>query len=305
MRDMRALVTGATGLVGRRLCKRLARDGASIVVLARDPLKAKRLLGDGVTALAWSDDRPVPKGALEGVDVVFHLAGEPVADKRLDDARRKLVKESRVRGTRAVVDAIAAATTKPSALVCASATGFYGDRGDDLLEETAPRGGDFLAEVCTAWEAEAAKAEDAGVRAVSVRIGIVLDPEGGALAKMLPPFKLGVAGRLGDGRQWMPWIHAEDVVGILTLAANDASLRGPVNATAPGVVTNAELTRVLAKVLSRPAFLPVPRFGLRLAFGDLADALLASQRVLPTAATRAGYTFLFPELEPALRDLLR
>jgi uncharacterized protein (TIGR01777 family) len=300
MRAMLALVTGATGLIGRRLCKRLERP----TVLARNPLRAKEVLGPDVTALAWSDERPVPAGACDGVDVVFHLAGEAVAEKRLDQARRELIKQSRVRGTRAVVDAIAAAKQKPRVLVAASATGYYGDRGDDVLEEGATPGRDFLAEVCAAWEEEAAKAEAHGVRVVSARIGIVLDPAGGALAKMLPPFKLGVAGRLGDGRQWMPWIHAADVVGILLHAASHEAVRGPVNATAPGIVTNAELTRVMARVLRRPAFIPVPRFGLKLAYGDLADSLLASQRAIPAAISRAGYTFQFPELEPALRDLV-
>lgn len=302
-RAMRAIVTGGTGLIGHQLCKRLTTP----VVLSRDPERARATLRDvgDITALSWGDDRPFPAGALDGVDVVFHLAGEAVAGSRLTDERRRAVKESRVRGTRNVVASLAAvpAAVRPRVLVAASATGYYGDRGDELLDEKAAAGNDFLSDVCAAWEEEAAKAEALGVRVVSARIGIVLDPAGGAIKTMAPAFKLGIAGRLGTGRQWMPWIHIADVVGILMFMAENEACRGPFNVTAPGVVTNADFTRTYARVLSRPAFIPVPRFALKIIFGDLADSVLASQRTVTSKLNHAGYTFRYPDLETALRAL--
>ncbi len=300
---MRATVTGGTGLIGKKLCGRLENP----VILSRDPERARSTLrGVGeITALPWADDRVFPPHALDGVDVVFHLAGEAVAGSRLTLERRHAVKESRVRGTRNVIASLADVpeSSRPKVLVAASATGFYGNRGDELLEETAARGDDFLSDVCSAWEEEAGKAEALGVRVVSARIGIVLDPAGGAIKTMAPAFKAGIAGRLGDGRQWMPWIHMADVVSILMFLAESEQCRGAFNVTAPGVVTNAEFTRTYAQVLSRPAFIPVPRFALKLLFGDLADSVLASQRAVATKVTSAGYTFLYPELEGALRAL--
>jgi uncharacterized protein (TIGR01777 family) len=296
----KALVTGATGLIGRRLVRRLEHPN----VVSRDPARAVQTLGDGVTAHAWSDDKRLPDAALDGVDAVFHLAGEAVAESRLTPERRKRILDSRVQGTCNVVASLGERETKPRVLVAASATGFYGDRGDELLEEDAPRGSDFLSEVCAAWEEETKKAEAFGIRAVSLRIGIVLDPDGGAIKTMVRPFRMGIAGRLGNGRQWMPWIHAEDVVRLIVFLAEKEDARGPFNVTAPGIVTNAEFTKTFARVLHRPAVLPVPRFALKALYGDLADSVLASQRAAPSAALRLGFEFLHPQLDPALRDLL-
>jgi uncharacterized protein (TIGR01777 family) len=296
---MRALVTGGTGFIGRALCARLPAPA----VLARDPERARAAV-PGAAPFAWEAGRDVPAEALAGADAVFHLAGEPIAAGRLGPAQRRRVLESRVAGTRAVVAAIARAEPRPRVLVSASAVGFYGSRGDEPLPESAPAGEGFVADVCRAWEAEARAAAALGVRVVSLRTGIVLGPGGGALARMVTPFKLGVGGRLGSGRQWMPWVHLDDVVGLALHAAATAALSGPLNVAAPTPATNAELTRALGRALHRPAILPVPAAALRLAFGELAGVLLASQRVVPEVALRTGYRFRFEDLDAALRDAL-
>jgi len=287
---MEALVTGATGFIGKALCARLERPR----VLSRRP---------GPGAFPWDAERgPPPAEAVEGVEVVFHLAGDPVAEGRWTAEKKRRIRDSRVLGTRNLVAALSAAKARPKVLVSASAVGLYGDRGDEPLTESAAPGRDFLAETCAAWEAEGAKARDLGIRVVHLRIGVVLGPGGGALAKMLLPFRLGVGGVLGSGRQWMPWIHRDDVVGLLLFAAEHGAVTGPVNGVAPGAATNREFTKALGRVLHRPTILPAPRFGLRVAFGEFADVLFASQRVVPKAALDAGYRFVFPEVEGALRD---
>jgi uncharacterized protein (TIGR01777 family) len=296
---MRALVTGATGFIGRPLCA----AAGDAVALARDPARASALPGVA-SAHGWDAEREVPAAALDGIDAVFHLAGEPIAEGRLDAEHRRRVLESRVNGTRRVVEAISRARPRPPVLVAASAVGFYGSRGDEELDESSAPGAGFLAELCARWEEEARAAAALGVRVVALRIGVVLGPGGGALARMLPFFRLGLGGRVGDGRQWMPWIHRDDVVGLALHAARDPSLAGPVNATAPAPVTNRELTRALGEVLHRPAILPVPVAALRVAFGDLAGVLVASQRALPRAALRAGYRFRFDDLRAALADAI-
>jgi uncharacterized protein (TIGR01777 family) len=296
---VRAVVTGATGWIGRALCARL--EGPA--VLARDPAAARRLPGVA-EAWSWDAETEVPDEALAGADVLFHLAGEPIAAGRLGPEHRRRIVVSRVEGTRRLVAALARAARGPRVLVHASAVGFYGSRGDEPLDEGARPGEGFLADVCRRWEAEARAAEAAGIRVVSLRIGIVLGRGGGALARMAPPFRLGLGGPLGSGRQWVPWVHLDDVVGLALHAAATAGLRGPVNTVAPKPATNAELTRALGRVLRRPAVLPVPGFALRLALGGLADEVLASARVVPAAALRSGYRFRFEELEPALRDAL-
>ena len=231
---------------------------------------------------------------------MFHLAGESVGEGRWTAAKKQRIRDSRVIGTRRLVEGLAALEQKPRVLVVASAIGYYGSRGDETLDESSAPGDDFLAQVCRDWEAEARAAEKLGIRVVNTRFGIVLG-NGGALKKMLLPFKLGAGGRLGNGRQWMSWVHVDDVVGILLAAAIDEQYRGPVNTVAPTPVTNREFTRVLASVLHRPAIFPVPAFGLRLVVGEFAEVLLGSQRVLPKAAQRAGYAFHYPELAEALR----
>jgi uncharacterized protein len=296
-----ALVTGATGLLGPRLVGRLERAR----VLSRDPARAKRALGD-VDAFAWDTARGVPAEALEGVRAVFHLAGESVAPTRgrWSDERKGRIRASRVEGTRRLVEAIRAAKDRPRVLVSASAVGYYGSRGDaELTEESAPGDG-FLAGVCRAWEDEARGAEALGVRVVLARIGVVLAKDGGALGAMLPVFRLGLGGPLGDGTQYVPWIHVDDVIGLLLHAAAEEAIRGPMNVCAPHAVTNAELSRELARALHRPSIFRAPATALRLALGDMADVVLGSQRVVPTVAARTGYVYRHPELSGALRAAL-
>jgi uncharacterized protein (TIGR01777 family) len=299
---MKALITGATGFVGQRLIERLVQP----TILTRDAQRARQKLGSKIAdAVAWDLSRPPPVQALEGIDAVFHLAGEPVAEGRWTAAKKARIRDSRVLGTQRLVEAIRQCSRRPRVLVSASAVGYYGSRGDEWLEESSPPGSDFLARVCQEWEQEARAAEELGVRVVSIRIGIVLGRGGGALARMLLPFRLGLGSPLGSGQQYMPWIHLEDLVRLFLFAAEQPELRGPVNGVAPHPVTNREFTRVLARVLRRSAFLPpVPALVLRLALGEFVEVLLASQRVRPAAALAAGFSFQYPELEAALRDLL-
>jgi uncharacterized protein (TIGR01777 family) len=298
----KALISGATGTIGRALEARL---GFESVVVSRNPEAARKVFARS-EALGWDGMSDLPSRALEGVDTVFHLAGEPVAEGRWTSAKRARIRDSRVDGTRAVVRSIAArpSGSRPRVLVSASAVGFYGTRGDEVLTEASAVGEGFLPDVCKAWEDEARLAEQAGVRVVMLRIGIVLAREGGALARMLPMFKLGVAGKLGRGDQWMPWIHVEDVVGLFAHAARTDALSGPVNAVAPAPVTNADFTRGLARALKRPAIFAAPAPMLRLALGEMASVVLASQRVVPSLAVASGFAFAFPSLDDALADLV-
>lgn len=313
---MRALVTGATGFVGQRLLAELDHP----IVLSRNPQRAREELKDfAVTVHGWNPtEEPAPAEAFEGVDVVFHLAGESIADGRWTAAKKQRLHDSRVLGTRNLVAAMRASKTGLSpnvhapepvpfsgVLVSASAIGYYGDRGDQELRESAVPGEGFLPDLCVAWEREAREAESAGVRVVSPRIGLVLNPGGGALGKMLPLFRAGLASPLGNGRQYMSWIHIDDLIRLLLFAAEHGNVAGPVNATAPHPVTNRDFTRILAKVLHRPTLLPpVPKFALRLSMGEFADALFESQRVIPAAAEQYGFQFQHPELEQALKNLL-
>jgi uncharacterized protein len=294
---MKALLTGATGLIGRELLKRL--DAA--VVLTRGAAETRSKLSSKVTAWSWQPETQVaPLEAFVGVDTVFHLAGEPVAEGRWTAEKKQRIRMSRVLGTRNLVSALSQLPVPPRVFVSASAVGYYGSRGDLELDEDAAPGQGFLAEVCQAWEAEARAAEQHGIRVVHARLGVVLAPEGGALERMLPPFRLGVGGKLGDGSQWMPWVHVDDVVGLLLHAASETTLQGPLNVVSPEPVTNTEFTRQLGRVLKRPALLAVPRVALRLAFGEFGAVLLQSQRVLPRVARASGYRFAYPELGAAL-----
>jgi uncharacterized protein (TIGR01777 family) len=300
---MRALVTGATGFIGRALVAALRGRGVRPVVLSRDPERARRTLGD-VEAHAWDAERGDPPGeALASTDTIFHLAGEPIAAERWSARRKARLRDSRVAGTRHLVAAMRRATEPPRVLVSASAVGYYGDRGDEALDESAPPGDDFLATLCRDWEEEALAARDVA-RVVTPRIGLVLGAGGGVLAKMAPPFRLGLGGRLGNGAQWMPWIHLADLVALLLHAAEHDALAGAVNAVGIAPVTNREFTRALGRALGRPAVLPVPAPALRLLFGEMAFALLASTRALPSAALRAGFAFQHPDLDETLRDAL-
>jgi hypothetical protein len=296
---MRIAITGASGLIGRRLLKLLAGRGHRLHVLSRH---AGTNLPAGVGLTVWNPLGPAPEVPLRDVDAVLHLAGEPVA-QRWTAAVKQRIHDSRVIGTRHLVAALANCSPRPGVLVCASAIGYYGSRGDEVLNEDAAPGTGFLADVCVAWEGEAAKASGLGVRVTRIRIGLVLDPRGGGLKAMLPPFRWGLGGPLGGGRQWMSWIHASDLAEMFRFALENPA--PPVlNGVAPGAVTNAEFTRALAAQLHRPAFLPVPKLALRLLLGEMSDMLLASQRVAPAAAEAAGFEFQHPQLEEALADLL-
>jgi uncharacterized protein (TIGR01777 family) len=239
---------------------------------------------------------------LREADAVIHLAGEPVA-QRWTAAAKQRIRESRVAGTRHLVQGLADLSHRPQTLICASAIGYYGSRGDEVLRETAPPGNDYLAQVCQAWENEAQAAMPLGMRVVRIRIGVVLDPRGGALQRMLPPFRLGVGGRLGDGKQWMSWIHLQDLAALFQFAL-DHPVTGALNGVSPNPVINSEFTRELARAVHRPALLPTPSLALQALFGEMSQVLLASQRVVPAAAETAGFQFRFPQLAPALADLL-
>jgi uncharacterized protein len=294
-------ISGASGLIGRRLLKLLTMDGHSVSVLSRH---AGMNMPGGVRVSVWDPMKGEPPAeSLREADAVIHLAGEPVAQRWNEESKRR-IRESRVTGTRNLLEALAKLSRRPDALICASAVGYYGSRGEEILEESSAPGSDFLADVCIAWEREAQAAEQLGIRAVQVRTGIVLDRRGGALKQMLPPFKVGVGGKLGSGQQWMSWIHHEDLAGIYRFALTNP-LRGPVNGVAPQPVTNAEFTREMGQALKRPTIFPVPGFALRLLFGDMAEMLLGGQRALPVQAEAAGYRFRYPRLGPALAHVLR
>lgn len=295
---MTTLITGATGMLGRRLVRDL---GGDVVALTRDATRAASALS-AARLVEWDARSLLDSATLDGVDTVFHLAGEPVAEGRWTEEKKRRLRDSRTVTTRALVDSLRRATTRPRVLVSASAVGIYGSRGDEILTEDSAPGTGFLADLCRAWEAEARAAAELGIRVVNVRIGIVLAREGGALARMLPLFKAGIAGPLASGSQWMPWLHVDDAIGLLRHAASTASLDGPMNACVPEPVTNREFTRVLGSVVHRPAILPVPRFALRVAFGETAEVVLASQRAVPTRALATGYAFRYTDLREALVD---
>ncbi len=298
------LITGATGFVGQRLSRSLVEEGLRVVALSRDPARAKASMPELNDAFEWhGDDRPPPPASV-AVRAVVHLAGETVAG-RWTAKKRRAVEQSRVEGTRAIVDAIGAAPFRPNVLISASAVGYYGDPGSDreITEEHAP-GKDFLSQVCIGWEREAMRARELGVRVVCMRIGLVLGKEGGPLGGMLPAFKVGLGGRMGSGTQFWPWVHIEDVVRFAQTAIDDERYSGVYNLVAPEAVTQAQFAKTLASILKRPAFLPAPAFALKALLGSFSDELLVSRNVVPRRAIDAGFEFRFPKLEPALRDLL-
>jgi uncharacterized protein (TIGR01777 family) len=302
----KVLIAGATGLLGTALAASCARDGITVAALVRDPGRVGTRL-PGATLHTWDSTKGPPSAdVFDGVDFVVNLVGEPIAGKRWSDAQKKRVRDSRVLTTRALVDALRARQGRPRVFVQASGTGFYGDRGDEILTEASATGTGFLAEVCREWEAEAEKAAELGVRVVILRSGLVLSRAGGFLAKILPPFRLGVGGHVGSGKQWLPWIHLDDAIGLIRHAMAGASVSGVLNAVAPEPVTNAELTTALGRALHRPTVLAAPAFALRLALGgEMAEELiLASQRAMPVRTLESGYKYRHPLLEPALKDLV-
>jgi uncharacterized protein (TIGR01777 family) len=296
---MKILISGASGLVGTALIKSLEPEGHEIFRLVRHAPNSQ-------AEVEWSPDRySIALARIEGFDAVVNLAGDSIAEGRWTEEKKRRIRESRVKGTKLLGDALANLTKRPKTFICASAIGYYGNRGDEILTETSAPGDDFLAEVCVEWEKSTALATEKGIRVVNARFGVILDAQGGALAKMLPPFRLGLGGRVGSGKQWMSWIALDDVVGALKFALVNDSLRGPVNFVAPNPVTNAEFTKTLGKVLSRPTLFPIPAFGVRLMFGEMADALLlSSQRVEPARLQEAGYQFQFSRLNEALGHAL-
>jgi uncharacterized protein len=297
---MNVLISGATGLIGSALSEELESGGHGVTRLTRSP--------KGPDDVQWNPSTGAINGPLEGHDAVVHLAGETIFSGPADrwtPSKKERIMESRRKGTRLLAETIAGLSTPPKVLVSASAIGYYGDRGNELLREDSAPGSDFLAEVCEVWEASAEPAREAGIRVVHPRFGLVLSPEGGALGTTLPIFKLGGGGKIGSGRQWWSWVALDDVVGAIVHALQDESVEGPVNVGSPNPMVNAEYTSTLGKVLNRPTVFAVPAPVLRAALGEVADALLlASQRVEPAKLKETGYEFRHPELEGALRHLL-
>lgn len=301
---MKLVVTGASGFIGSALSARLLEDGHALTLLTRSAPPSASLNNK-----RWHHWTPGAAGewekAIDGCDGIINLAGEPIASKRWSAHRKEKISLSRLGATSALVDAIARGAARPKFLINASAVGFYGDRGDAIVTEESAAGHGFLSHVCQQWESEALKAERLGCRVVLLRTGIVLGPKGGALEQMLAPFRFFLGGSLGNGSQWMPWIHIEDEVGLIRFLMENEQARGPVNATAPNPVTNKEFSKALGKLLKRPCWLGVPAFALRGVLGEMADLLLSGQRVMPAAAARLDYQFRFPTLSTALENCLR
>lgn len=300
---MRVAVTGATGTIGSEVVRALQERGDSVVALSRDPDRARERLGPDVDARPWADPKsePAPADALAGCDGVVNLLGEPV-DQRWSEAARREIRDSRVLGTRNLVEGLRAADPRPRVLVSQSASGWYGPHGDEPVDESAPAAtDDFLAGVVVDWEHESRKAEDLGVRVATTRTGVVLAEGGGALAKMLPPFRMGVGGPVAGGHQYVPWVHVDDVAGAMLFALDTAGASGPINIAAPEPVTNRELSKALGRVLHRPAVMPVPGFALRLLYGEMATIVTTGVRMVPGRLRELGYAWKRPDLEDALR----
>ncbi|MFQ5823748.1 MAG: TIGR01777 family oxidoreductase [bacterium] len=297
---MNIVVTGSTGLIGSELVPFLTTGGHPVKRLVRSKPKPEE---DGIHWDSGVDSLDSAK--LEGLDAVVHLAGESIAEGRWTDEKKARIRESRVKGTRLISETLAKLKKPPKVLVCASAIGYYGDRGEEILKETSAAGSGFLSEVCRKWEAATEPATQKGIRVGYIRFGVVLSPKGGALAKMLFPFKMGVGGIIGNGQQYMSWISVDDAVGAIYHAITTDTLKGPINAVAPNPVTNREFTQTLGRVLVRPTIFPMPALAARLVFGEMAnELLLASTRVEPAKLLSSGYKFRHPELEGALRHLL-
>jgi len=302
---MRVLITGASGFLGSRVADALLERGDEVVGLSRSPDRA-RGVNPAVIWHAWNatGERP-PATAVEGVDAVIHLTGEPIDQRWTDDAKQR-IRSSRERATKNLIDALSAADPRPRALISQSAVGYYGDRGDAIVDESTPSGTSFDAAVCTAWEAAARAGEDVGMRVAILRTGFPLDARAGLLKQLLPPFRLGLGGPIAGGRQYMPWIHVDDWVALALWTLDGDDRTGTYNATAPNPETNAEFSRTLGRVLDRPAVMPIPKLAMKLRFGsELGEVVTGGQRAIPRRALDGGFGFTYPELEPALRNLLR
>ncbi len=307
---MHVFVAGGTGLIGSRLVRSLLQRRDMVVVLTRRPEAAQSLLGSECRIVPGDSTQPGPwMGAVADCDAVVNLVGEDLFSRRWNAGFKKVLRDSRVKSTENLVQALAqsprSATGRPRVLVNASAVGYYGPHGDEELTEESPPGTDFLGQLCVAWEEAASQAETLGVRVALVRIGVVLDRKGGALRRLLPQFQMGMGGSIGSGRQWISWIHHADLTGILLLALDNPTARGPINAMAPHPVTNRDFAQAVARTLGRPSFLSMPEFALRMTLGEVADVVLTGQRVLPKEALALGYPFRFPALNEALADALK
>jgi uncharacterized protein (TIGR01777 family) len=296
---MNITLTGASGFIGVALIAKLKAEGHQLHVLGRTPPK-----DSSVAFSKWdaSGKELPPAKAIAEADAIIHLAGEPIAQRWTDDVKKRL-RTSRVNGTQKLVEAIAASDRKPRALISGSAIGYYGDRGNEIINENSKPGKGFLPDMCVEWEKAALEASKQGLRVVLMRTGVVLGEGGGALAQMLPFFKMGTGGRIGSGNQWMSWIHLDDIVGLLLFALNSDKVSGPLNGTAPNPVTNADFTHILGEVIHRPAVFPIPEFGLKLLYGEMAQVLIEGARVVPEASMLAGYQFRYPELRAALASV--
>ncbi len=293
---MNILITGGTGFIGTPLSHELRNSGHKVVVTTRRPSDSKE-------KLIWNPPALIPSKVISGFDAVINLAGEPVAPGRWTKKRKELIMSSRINTTRSLVESIKKAAFKPKVLISASAIGYYGDHGDEYVAEDTPPASDFLARVCKAWEAEAVKAQELGIRVVLIRIGGVLESDGGALPKMMTPFKLFLGGTIGSGKQWFSWIHRDDVAGIIKYALENESVSGPVNAVSPNAVTNKEFSSALGKTLHKPSWLAVPAFVIKLTLGELGSMLLTGQRVMPEKILKSGYNFKYQDLESALKAI--
>ena len=301
---MKVMIAGATGFIGKELIKKLNKKGHEIAVLTRNSETAKFHIPVHCELIDWDPKiKSLSPGALKGVDAVINLAGEGIADGRWSPKRKRELMESRVLSTRRLVEAMTYMDEKPRVFLSASAIGFYGDRAEELLHETGSKGQGFLSDICQRWEDEALRANQLGIRTAAYRIGMVLGHDGGALDKILPPFKFGVGGNLGNGSQWMSWVHIKDLADMMVYAIENSNVKGIHNAVSPNPVTNGEFTKTLGKVLKRPTLFPVPKMVLKMALGELSELLLGSQKVSSKKINEAGFEFKYPELETALEEV--
>jgi uncharacterized protein (TIGR01777 family) len=299
------IITGATGLIGEKLCKNLISNGNEITLFTGNPSKAEALIKGAKEYVYWNYHKPEEWGNhIEGKDAVIHLAGASIAGKRWTESYKELILESREISTQNLVKAIGKAIQKPGLFISSSAVGYYGNAGNEILTEESKNGNDFLSEVCRVWETSAEKVESFGVKRISIRTGIALSIEGGAFPKMLQPFRLFIGGPMGSGKQWFPWIHIEDLIQIYLYALNNPSVNGIINAVSPNPVTAKEFAKCIGKTIHRPSFFPVPLSALKIAIGEAAESIVASQRAIPKKLLDAGFKFKFEKIEDALKDLL-